>query len=82
MTARAAPNRHGARACGGWPTEWPSWPAPWRSAAHKEDPPQCGSICRAAPIVLAEDAALMRAGLVSLLEGLGHILVAAVGDGD
>lgn len=33
-------------------------------------------------IVLAEDATLMRAGLVSLLEGLGHIVVAAVGDGD
>ncbi|WP_203827705.1 response regulator transcription factor [Actinoplanes palleronii] len=33
-------------------------------------------------IVLAEDAALMRAGLVSLLEGLGHTVVAAVGDGD
>ncbi|MCE0537995.1 response regulator transcription factor [Kineosporia rhizophila] len=33
-------------------------------------------------IVLAEDAALMRAGLVSLLEGLGHAVVAAVGDGD
>lgn len=33
-------------------------------------------------IVLAEDATLMRAGLVSLLEGLGHTVVAAVGDGD
>jgi DNA-binding NarL/FixJ family response regulator len=33
-------------------------------------------------IVLAEDAALMRAGLVSLLEGLGHTVVATVGDGD
>ncbi|WP_201753667.1 response regulator transcription factor [Micromonospora rubida] len=33
-------------------------------------------------IVLAEDSALMRAGLVSLLEGLGHTVVAAVGDGD
>jgi DNA-binding NarL/FixJ family response regulator len=32
--------------------------------------------------VLAEDATLMRAGLVSLLEGLSHTLVAAVGDGD
>jgi len=32
-------------------------------------------------IVLAEDATLMRAGLVSLLEGLGHTVV-AVGDGD
>jgi DNA-binding NarL/FixJ family response regulator len=32
-------------------------------------------------IVLAEDAALMRAGVVSLLEGLGHSVVAAVGDG-
>jgi DNA-binding NarL/FixJ family response regulator len=32
--------------------------------------------------VLAEDATLMRAGLVSLLEGLGHTVVAAVGDGD
>lgn len=33
-------------------------------------------------IVLAEDAALLRAGLVSLLEGLGHAVVAAVDDGD
>ena len=33
-------------------------------------------------IVLAEDAALMRAGLVSLLAGLGHTVVEAVGDGD
>jgi DNA-binding NarL/FixJ family response regulator len=33
-------------------------------------------------IALAEDATLMRAGLVSLLEGLGHTVVAAVGDGD
>jgi DNA-binding NarL/FixJ family response regulator len=33
-------------------------------------------------IVLAEDAALMRAGLASLLTGLGHTVVAAVGDGD
>jgi DNA-binding NarL/FixJ family response regulator len=33
-------------------------------------------------VVLAEDSALMRAGLVSLLEGLGHTVVAAVGDGD
>jgi DNA-binding NarL/FixJ family response regulator len=33
-------------------------------------------------IVLAEDATLMRAGLVSLLEGLGHTVVAAVSDGD
>ncbi|MDT3439141.1 MULTISPECIES: response regulator [unclassified Pseudofrankia] len=33
-------------------------------------------------IVLAEDATLMRAGLVSLLEGLGHTVVSAVGDGD
>jgi DNA-binding NarL/FixJ family response regulator len=33
-------------------------------------------------IVLAEDSTLMRAGLVSLLEGLGHTVVAAVGDGD
>lgn len=32
-------------------------------------------------IVLAEDAALMRVGLVSLLEGLGHTVVATVGDG-
>jgi DNA-binding NarL/FixJ family response regulator len=32
--------------------------------------------------VLAEDATLMRAGLVSLLEGLSHTVVAAVGDGD
>ncbi|GAA2900396.1 DNA-binding response regulator [Actinoplanes cyaneus] len=32
--------------------------------------------------MLAEDATLMRAGLVSLLEGLGHTVVAAVGDGD
>jgi DNA-binding NarL/FixJ family response regulator len=32
--------------------------------------------------VLAEDATLMRAGLVSLLEGLGHTVVSAVGDGD
>jgi DNA-binding NarL/FixJ family response regulator len=33
-------------------------------------------------IVLAEDSALMRAGLVSLLGGLGHTVVEAVGDGD
>ena len=33
-------------------------------------------------IVLAEDATLMRAGLGSLLEGLGHTVVSAVGDGD
>jgi len=33
-------------------------------------------------IVLAEDATLMRAGLVSLLEGLGHTVMAAVDDGD
>jgi DNA-binding NarL/FixJ family response regulator len=33
-------------------------------------------------IVLAEDAALMRAGLVRLLEGFGHTVVAAVGDAD
>lgn len=33
-------------------------------------------------VVLAEDAALMRAGLVSLLEGFGHTVVAAVGDGN
>ncbi|MFI0791933.1 response regulator [Micromonospora rubida] len=33
-------------------------------------------------MVLAEDSTLMRAGLVSLLEGLGHTVVAAVGDGD
>jgi len=33
-------------------------------------------------LVLAEDSTLMRAGLVSLLEGLGHTVVAAVGDGD
>ncbi|MFI5959014.1 response regulator [Cryptosporangium sp. NPDC051539] len=33
-------------------------------------------------IVLAEDATLMRAGVVSLLEGLNHTVVAAVGDGD
>lgn len=32
--------------------------------------------------MLAEDAPLMRAGLVSLLEGLGHTVMAAVGDGD
>jgi DNA-binding NarL/FixJ family response regulator len=32
--------------------------------------------------VLAEDATLMRAGLVSLLDGLGHTVIAAVGDGD
>ena len=32
--------------------------------------------------MLAEDATLMRAGVVSLLEGLGHTVVAAVGDGD
>jgi DNA-binding NarL/FixJ family response regulator len=33
-------------------------------------------------IVLAEDAALMRAGLVGLLERFGHTVVAAVGDAD
>ena len=33
-------------------------------------------------IVLAEDATLMRAGVVSLLEGLSHTVVAAVGDAD
>ncbi|MFI1196117.1 response regulator [Micromonospora sp. NPDC020750] len=33
-------------------------------------------------MVLAEDSTLMRAGLVSLLEGLGHTVAAAVGDGD
>jgi len=33
-------------------------------------------------IVLAEDAALMRAGLVGLLERFGHLVVAAVGDAD
>ncbi|WP_007513125.1 response regulator transcription factor [Pseudofrankia saprophytica] len=33
-------------------------------------------------IVLAEDATLMRAGLVSLLDGLGHTVVDAVGDGE
>jgi DNA-binding NarL/FixJ family response regulator len=32
--------------------------------------------------VLAEDAALMRAGLVGLLERFGHLVVAAVGDAD
>ncbi len=31
-------------------------------------------------IVLAEDAVLLRAGLVSLLERFGHTVVAAVGD--
>jgi DNA-binding NarL/FixJ family response regulator len=31
-------------------------------------------------IVLADDAVLLRAGLVSLLEGFGHTVVAAVGD--
>jgi len=31
-------------------------------------------------IVLAEDAVLLRAGIVSLLEGFGHTVVAAVGD--
>jgi DNA-binding NarL/FixJ family response regulator len=33
-------------------------------------------------IVIAEDAVLLRAGLVSLLEEAGHEVVAAVGDGD
>jgi DNA-binding NarL/FixJ family response regulator len=33
-------------------------------------------------IVLAEDAALMRAGLVGLLERFGHTVVAAVGDAE
>jgi DNA-binding NarL/FixJ family response regulator len=33
-------------------------------------------------IVLAEDAVLLRAGLVSLLERFGHTVVAAVGDAD
>ena len=33
-------------------------------------------------VVLAEDAALMRAGLVGLLERFGHTVVAAVGDAD
>ncbi len=33
-------------------------------------------------IVLAEDAALMRAGLVGLLERFGHLVVAAVGDAE
>ncbi|MGJ6965994.1 response regulator transcription factor [Streptosporangium sp. G11] len=33
-------------------------------------------------IVLAEDSALMRAGLVGLLERFGHTVVAAVGDAD
>jgi DNA-binding NarL/FixJ family response regulator len=33
-------------------------------------------------IVIAEDAVLLRAGLVSLLEEAGHEIVAAVGDGD
>ena len=33
-------------------------------------------------IVLAEDAVLMREGLVGLLERFGHVVVAAVGDAD
>src|SRR6185312_11369966 len=86
MTASAGRTRPGAAAYPAWPSGSPWWTAAWTSPARPAGRPGSPSSCRCAPgplmrIVIAEDAALFRAGLVRLLEDEGHQVCAEVADG-
>ena len=87
-TARAGPTP-AAAACPGWRSGSAPWTAAWRSPARPAGRPASSSSCPFAResmppmrVVIAEDAALMREGLIRLLEDRGHQVPAAVADGD
>src|ERR1019366_9452886 len=83
----AAWTRAAAAAWPGSPSGPPSLTAAWTSPARPAGRPRSPSSCRCTHesrpmrIVIAEDAALFRAGLVRLLQDEGHQVRAAVADG-
>src|SRR5215472_13409250 len=88
MTASAGRTPPGEAACPASPSGSPWSTAAWTSPARPAGRPGSPSSSRCAPdstamrIVIAEDAALFRAGLVRLLEDEGHQVCAAVADGE
>src|SRR5215467_2388299 len=86
-TAPAAPASRPAAAWPGSPSGSGPWMAGCGSAARPEVPPWSPSSCRPTPdrtgapmrIVIAEDSAVVRAGLAEILADRGHQVVAAVG---
>src|ERR1700734_2590271 len=87
-TAAAAPASKSAAAWPGSPSGSRLWTAGCRSAARPEAPPRSPLSCRPTPdrtgapmrIVIAEDSAVMRAGLAEILADSDHEVVAAVGN--
>src|SRR5580692_12839359 len=88
--APAAPASTPVAAWPGSPSESGAWTASCTSAARPEAPPQSLSSCRPTPdrtgapmrIVIAEDSAVVRAGLAEILADSGHQVLAAVGNAD
>src|SRR5215472_11474820 len=88
--AAAAPASRPAAAWPGSPSGSRPSTAGCNSAARPEAPPWSPLSCRPAPdetgavmrIVIAEDSAVVRAGLAEILTDSGHDVVAAVGNAD
>src|SRR6185312_1368782 len=78
----------GAPAWPGWSAGWALWTDGWTWSARRAARPGSPSSCRcgreaaAVRVVIAEDAALMREGLVGLLTDRGHEVCAAVADAE
>jgi len=79
-TASAAPTPAAGRGCAGWRTASPRSTAAWRSPARRAAPPRSGRSSDVR-VVIAEDAVLLRAGLVRLLGDAGMEVVAEVAAG-
>jgi DNA-binding NarL/FixJ family response regulator len=89
-TAAAAPASRTAAAWPGSPSGSGPWTAGCRSPARPGGPPWSPLSCRPTPdrtgapmrIVIAEDSAVIRAGLAEILTDSDHEVVAAVGNAD
>jgi DNA-binding NarL/FixJ family response regulator len=86
-TASAVRGRSSTAACVASPSASAPWTAASRSTARRAAPRPSPSNCRLTHesavtmrIVIAEDAAVIRAGLTEILADRGHEIVAAVGD--
>src|SRR5580704_13093325 len=89
-TAAAAPRQGRAAGSPGWPTGSGPWTAGCSSAARQEALAWSPLSCRPTPdrsgapmrIVIAEDSAVVRAGLAEILTDSGHQVLAAIGNAD
>src|SRR5271155_5538029 len=88
MTASAERTRPGAAGWPAWRSGYRRWTGGSTCPAHRAARPRLPSNCRSRHegelmrVVIAEDAALLREGLIRLLEDRGHSVCAAVNNGD